>query len=139
MNAPIPFSALRAKRLSVLALSLACCAAFAQAPAATATPISPALAPAPGAATARTEVPDGAPELAAEKSVSNTSVTASVKGSTNVIVEEERVQGRLANAHVRVGGTRGYTVVDPHAGRTDRQADNSGKRVSPSLWELFRF
>lgn len=84
-------------------------------------------------------MPDGAPELATEKTVSNTSVTAQSKASTSVIVEEERVQGRLASAHVRVGGAKGYTIVDPNAGRTDRQADNGGKRVSPSLWELFRF
>ncbi len=95
--------------------------------------------PASTAAPARTEVPDGVPELAAEKTVSNTSVTAPGKASTSVIVDEERVQGRLANAHVRVGGAKGYTVVDPNAGRTDRQADNGGKRLSPSLWELFRF
>ena len=95
--------------------------------------------PATVAASARTEVPDGAPELAAEKTVSNTSVTAAPKASASVIVEEERVQGRLANARISVGGAKGYTVVDPNAGRTDRQADNGGKRVSPSLWELFRF
>ena len=135
MNASIPLSALRASQFSLLALSLVCCAAFAQGPGSPTTPI----APAPTAATARTEVPDGAPELAPEKSVSNTSVTAPGKVSASVIVEEERVQGRLANAHIRVGGAKGYTVVDPNAGRTDRQADNSGKRVSPSLWELFRF
>ena len=34
---------------------------------------------------------------------------------------------------------RGYTVVDPDAGRSDRQSGNGGKRLSPSLWELFRF
>jgi hypothetical protein len=88
---------------------------------------------------ARIDAPDGAPELAPEKTVSNVSVSTPPKAAASVIVEEERVQGRLANAHVRVGGSKGYTVVDPHAGRTDRQADNGGKRVSPSLWELFRF
>ena len=131
MNASTPLSARRISQLSALALSLAAYAVFAQAPAA------PAPAPAPAAA--RTDVPDGAPELATEKTVSNTSVTAQSKASTSVIVEEERVQGRLASAHVRVGGAKGYTIVDPNAGRTDRQADNGGKRVSPSLWELFRF
>ena len=85
------------------------------------------------------DVPDGAPELVVEKNVSNTSVTAPAKASSSVIVDEERVQGRLANAHVRVGAAKGYTVVDPNAGRTDRQPDNAGKRVNPSLWELFRF
>jgi hypothetical protein len=87
----------------------------------------------------RIDAPDGAPELTSEKSVSNASVGAAPKASSSVIVEEERVQGRLANAQVRVGGSKGYTVVDPNVGRTDRQADNGGKRVSPSLWELLRF
>ncbi len=137
MDAFTPRSLPRTGPLSVLALSLVCCAAFAQTPAAPATPVVPATPTA--SATARTEVPDGAPELVAEKNVSNTSTTAPGKTSASVIVEEERVQGRLANAHVRVGAAKGYTIVDPNAGRTDRQADNGGKRVSPSLWELFRF
>ncbi len=135
MSAFTPRSLPRTGQLSAFALSLACCAAFAQTIVAPATPAVPATVASP----ARTDVPDGAPELAAEKTVSNTSVTAPAKASTSVIVEEERVQGRLVNAHVRVGGAKGYTVVDPNAGRTDRQADNGGKRVSPSLWELFRF
>lgn len=88
---------------------------------------------------ARTEVPDGAPQLAAEKVISSQSQTGVAKAAGNVIVEEERIQGRLANARVSVGGSRGYTVIDPAAGRVDRQADNGGKRVSPSLWELLRF
>ena len=125
----------RNDQLAALALSLACCAVFAQTPAASTTSTVPATV----ATAARTEVPDGAPELASEKTVNNTSVTAPAKASTSVIVEEERVQGRLASAHVRVGGARGYTIVDPNAGRTDRQADNAGKRLSPSLWELLRF
>ena len=135
MSASISRTLPHARTLSALALSAVCCAALAQAPASSAT----AAAPATVAAPARSDVPDGAPELAAEKTISNTSVTAPIKPSTSVIVEEERVQGRLANAHVRVGGAKGYAVVDPNAGRVDRQADNGGKRVSPSLWELFRF
>ena len=111
------------------ALTVISCAAFAQSPAAPAAPVAPT----------RTDVPDGAPELKAEKTVSNTSVSAPAKASASVIVEEERVQGRLAQARVSVGGGKAYTVVDPNVGRTDRQADNGGKRVSPSLWELFRF
>lgn len=94
-----------------------------------------------------TEVPDGSPQLAPEKVISNTSKgttgssnpgrSASAAGS--VIVNEERIQGRLASAHVSVGGTKGYTIVDPDAGRTDRQSGNGGKRLTPSTWELFRF
>jgi hypothetical protein len=112
--------------LSAFALNVVVCAAFAKTPAAPAAP-------------ARVDAPDGAPELVAERNVSNTSVTAPGKSSSSVIIEEERVQGRLANARISVGGGKGYTVVDPNAGRTDRQADNGGKRVNPSLWELFRF
>ena len=140
MSALSPRFLPRSDQLAALALSLACCAVFAQTPAATtpAASTTPAVA-ATVAKAARTEVPDGAPELASEKTVNNTSVTAPGKASTSVIVDEERVQGRLANAHVRVGGAKGYTVVDPNVGRTDRQADNGGKRLSPSLWELFRF
>ena len=92
----------------------------------------------------QTEVPDGAPQLAQEKIIGNTS--SGTAGASNpgrsvstVIVNEERIQGRLASARVSVGGAKGYTVVDPDAGRADRQSDNGGKRLSPSLWELFRF
>ena len=88
---------------------------------------------------ARVDVPDGAPTLPAEKIVSNQSQGLATKPNGSVIVEEERIQGRLANAKVNVGGTKGYTVVDPGVGRADRQSSNGGKRVSPSLWELFRF
>lgn len=117
---------------AVCLLSAAGNAAFAQ------TVVAPAVS-SPPAVAGRIDAPDGAPELNSEKNVSNTSVTAPVKASASVILEEERVQGRLANARISVGGGKGYTVVDPGAGRTDRQADNGGKRVSPSLWELFRF
>jgi electron transfer flavoprotein alpha subunit len=126
MSASIRHFSLAQAALSACALNVMVCAAFAQTPAA---PIAPT----------RVDVPDGAPELVTEKNVSNTSVAAPVKASASVIVEEERVQGRLANARISVGGGKGYTVVDPNAGRTDRQAGNSGKRVNPSLWELFRF
>ena len=126
MSASTRHSSPAVAALSAFALNVIVCAAFAQ---------TPAAPPAP----ARVDVPDGVPELVAEKNVSNTSVTAPVKSSSSVIVEEERVQGRLANARISVGGGKGYTVVDPNAGRTDRQADNGGKRVNPSLWELFRF
>ena len=90
------------------------------------------------------EVPDGAPQLAQEKIIGNTSTGTTGAGNpgrsaTSVIVNEERIQGRLASARVSVGGVKGYTVVDPDAGRVDRQSDNGGKRLSPSLWELFRF
>ena len=125
-----------ARSVAALTASLALfvSTAFAQSPAAPPAPVA-ASAPAP----ARIAAPDGAPELALEKSVSNTSVTANEKSALRVVVEEERVQGRLSSAHVSVGGARGYSVVDPTVGRVDRNADNGGKRVRPSLWELFRF
>ena len=98
----------------------------------------------PVGVSSQTEVPDGSPKLAQEKVISNTS--SGVTGSSHqgrsanaVVVIEERIQGRLASAHVSVGGAKGYTVVDPDVGRADRQSDNGGKRLSPSLWELFRF
>ncbi|MEO7252617.1 MAG: hypothetical protein ABIZ64_00085 [Casimicrobium sp.] len=105
-------------------------------------PTTPANAPA--AVLANTEVPDGAPQLAPEKVISNTStgvtgVTNPGRSASSVIVNEERIQGRLATATVSVGGAKGYTVVDPDAGRSDRQPNNGGKRLSPSLWELLRF
>ena len=98
-------------------------------------------APTPAAVPASAEVPDGAPQLAQEKAISNVSTggTASNRASGAIVVTEERVQGRLAAAHVSVGGARGYTVVDPDAGRSDRQSGNGVKRLSPSLWELLRF
>ena len=98
-------------------------------------------APALAVALSSAEVPDGAPQLAQEITISNTSNGASSarREPVGIVVSEERIQGRLAAAHVNVGRDRGYTVVDPDAGRSDRQSANGGKRLSPSLWELFRF
>jgi hypothetical protein len=110
---------------------------FAQS-AAPSVPVPPTIASVP-ALPNRSNAPDGAPELAVENAVSNTSVTAGGKKSSGVMIEEERVQGRLSSAHVSVGGARGYSVIDPTVGRVDRNADNGGKHVRPSVWELFRF
>ncbi len=112
---------------------------FAQSATAPAAPVA-----APAAQSPQTEVPDGSPQLAQEKVISNTSsgtTGSSTQGrlASTVIVNEERIQGRLASARVSVGGAKVYTVVDPGAGRSDRQSDNGGKRLSPSIWELFRF
>ena len=104
-----------------------------------------ATAPAaPAAAPSHTEVPDGSPQLAQEKSIGNTSTGTTGasnpgRSSSTVVVNEERIQGRLSSARVSVGGAKGYTVVDPDAGRADRQSDHGGKRLSPSIWEVFRF
>ena len=115
-----------------LALSASVFAQYAAAPAA------------PAAAPSQTEVPDGSPQLAQEKSIGNTSTGTTGAGnpgrsSSTVVVNEERIQGRLSSARVSVGGAKGYTVFDPDAGRTDRQSDNGAKRLTPSIWELFRF
>ena len=115
-----------------LALSASVFAQYAAAPAA------------PAAAPAQTEVPDGSPQLAQEKSIGNTSTGTTGasnpgRSSSTVVVNEERIQGRLSSARVSVGGAKGYTVFDPDAGRTDRQSDNGAKRLTPSIWELFRF
>ena len=97
-----------------------------------------------GAAPSQTEVPDGSPQLAQEKGIGNTSTGTTGasnpgRSSSTVVVNEERIQGRLSSARVSVGGAKGYTVFDPDAGRTDRQSDNGAKRLTPSIWELFRF
>jgi|GEM_PF-1251434 len=123
---------------AVVGLALSA-SAFAQSTAAPAVPEK-----APVAAPTQTEVPDGSPQLEQEKVVSNTSTGATGasnpgRSASSVVVNEERIQGRLASARVSVGGAKGYTVVDPDAGRVDRQSDNGGKRLSPSLWELLRF
>lgn len=90
------------------------------------------------------EVPDGVPILgkqevaAASNANANAGARAQDGAAAPLQVHEERVQGRLASAQVSVGG-RSYLIVDPAAGRYDRQADNSGRRVTPVLWQLFRF
>lgn len=90
------------------------------------------------------DAPDGAPLLApaaplAARAGSSGSPEASAADDASALqVREARVQGRLASAQVSVGG-RAYLVVDPAAGRYDRQADNGGRRVTPVLWQLFRF
>jgi hypothetical protein len=47
---------------------------------------------------------------------------------------EERIESRLA-----VIRERGYTITDPSAGRYDRAASNGQRRVSPTMWQIFRF
>lgn len=99
---------------------------------------SPVLPNSAGAA-GRIDVPDGVPTLAADKGVDGRSAASISREAADVSVNEERIQGRLATARVSVGGGRTYSVVDPSVGRFDRQADNAGRRVTPALWELFRF
>ncbi len=88
------------------------------------------------------EVPDGAPILGKQEVAAASNANAGARAQDGAAaplqVHEERIQGRLASAQVSVGG-RSYLIVDPAAGRYDRQADNSGRRVTPVLWQLFRF
>ena len=92
------------------------------------------------------EVPDGVPTLGKQEVAAASNANANANAGARapdgaaapLQVHEERVQGRLASAQVSVGG-RSYLIVDPAAGRYDRQADNSGRRVTPVLWQLFRF
>ncbi|MBL8311744.1 MAG: hypothetical protein JNL19_15085 [Burkholderiales bacterium] len=115
------------------ALLLALCTAAGSASA------QPVAAPGAVDATQRIEAPDGAPTVATERNIDSRSVTDGGRISTSMTVSEERVQGRLANARVSVGGARAYLVADPAVGRIDRQADNAGRRVAPAVWELLRF
>lgn len=88
------------------------------------------------------DVPDGAPALPKQEAVAARSGasadTARGNDPTAIQIREERIQGRLATAEVSFGG-RSYVIVDPAAGRFDRQANNGGRRVNPVLWQLFRF
>lgn len=88
------------------------------------------------------EVPDGVPILGKQEVAAASNANAGARAPDGAAaplqVHEERIQGRLASAQVSVGG-RSYLIVDPAAGRYDRQADNSGRRVTPVLWQLFRF
>ncbi len=134
MSAIIFVSWSRTSICTVIAVCASASVVFAQTP----TPTAP-VAPAPSSQGARVEVPDGSPQLAFEKVVSHASVTAHATSGSGVIVDEERVQGRLSAAHISVAGSRGYTVIDPNVGRTNRDATNGSKRVTASLWELLRF
>ncbi len=98
----------------------------------------------PAAPAGSVDVPDGPPVLIKQDAIGGGNAASGADARTqnaaaaSLSIREERVQGRLANAQVSVGG-RSYLIVDPAAGRFDRQAGNGGRRVTPSLWELFRF
>jgi len=85
-----------------------------------------------------TEVPDGAPSVDPQATITERSTAAASVAAVGGRVQEERLQGRLASARVSVGPFA-YRVVDPAVGQFDRRADNGGRRVTPSLWELLRF
>jgi hypothetical protein len=86
----------------------------------------------------RTPAPDGAPTLAKDLTINQSTSTRDERGATdagaNAASSEEKIENRLAV--IRSGA---YVVTDPNVGRYDRATSNGVKRVSPSMWELFRF
>lgn len=92
---------------------------------------------------ARTEAPDGSPTLPRDTSINQSTADAVGRGrdaargddgDAPLASSEERIESRLAV--IRAGRT---TVKDPNVGRYDRAASSTGKRVAPTMWELFRF
>jgi hypothetical protein len=92
---------------------------------------------------ARAEVPDGSPSLPRDTAINQSTAETLARGRDATRTEgddapiassEERIESRLAV--IRTGRA---TVTDPNVGRYDRAASNTGKRVAPTLWELFRF
>ena len=87
---------------------------------------APELAPAlPDRDNARVSNRDAVPQ---ERIKAQADETVSTDG------REERIENRLA-----VIRERGYTITDPSAGRYDRAANNGQRRVSPTMWQIFRF
>jgi hypothetical protein len=91
---------------------------------------------------ARAEVPDGSPALPRDTTINQTTATTLVRervevapeATSDVASSEERVESRLAV--IRSGRA---TVTDPNVGRYDRAVASGNKRVTPTMWELFRF
>jgi hypothetical protein len=108
-------------------------AAFAQTSAAPAPPSTPTAAPAKAA-----EAPDGSPSLTRDTSITHTTAESLPREAERQdgVAEssEERIESRLAV--IRSGRT---TVTDPNVGRYDRAAGNGVRRVTPSMWQIFRF
>ncbi len=103
------------------------------------------VAPPKKAEPARVEVPDGAPALARDMTIDQTTASTLVReraadaiapdvATHERVWSEERIEGRLAV--IRSGRT---TTTDPSVGRYDRAASNGSKRLTPGMWELFRF
>jgi hypothetical protein len=93
----------------------------------------PATAVQPQSA-ARSPVPDGAPVLAKDLSIDQSSSLREERAAQAAATSEEKIENRLAV--IRSGG---YVVTDPNVGRYDRATSNGVKRVTPAMWELFRF
>ncbi len=96
--------------------------------------------------------PDGAPTIDKNNGVVSAGTTSSTRKDAVVdgassdaatrsdgrrddaTVSEEKVENRLAV--IRSGKT---TTTDPNVGRYDCAAVSGQRRVTPSMWELFRF
>jgi hypothetical protein len=92
---------------------------------------------------ARVEVPDGSPALPRDTTINQTTAATLVRERAEGAAEaatpdtassEERIESRLAV--IRSGRA---TVTDPNVGRYDRAVASGNKRVTPTMWELFRF
>ncbi len=100
---------------------------------------APATGAQPTAAnTQRAPVPDGAPTIAKDLTINQSTLARDARtvaeAGTTPAPQEEKIENRLAV--IRSGG---YVVTDPNVGRYDRATGNGVKRVSPSMWELLRF
>jgi hypothetical protein len=125
---PNPHSAICAVGLTLIA-AFGATYGFAQtAPAGSSAPQQPAQS----SPAQRIEAPDGAPSVPKDVTINHT--TSARDERTADVVSEEKIENRLAI--IRSGR---YFVTDPNVGRYDRAASNGVKRVSPSMWELFRF
>jgi hypothetical protein len=94
--------------------------------------------PATATSASRIPAPDGAPIMPKDLAIDQTTSVRESRGASEAAAgstsSEEKIENRLAV--IRAGG---YVVTDPNVGRYDRAASNGVKRVSPSMWELFRF
>jgi hypothetical protein len=82
----------------------------------------------------RVEVPDGSPTLPRDLSINQSTVARESDSAEDAKSREERVESRLAV--IRAGRA---TTTDPNVGRYDRAATGGTRRVSPAMWEIFRF
>jgi hypothetical protein len=115
----------------------ACVAQFALFSAAQSIAQAPTPAVQTPAPTQRTTVPDGAPVLAKDLTINQSTNARDERATTDssaAASSEEKIENRLAV--IRSGA---YVVTDPNVGRYDRATSNGVKRVSPSMWQLFRF
>jgi hypothetical protein len=82
----------------------------------------------------RIEAPDGSPTLPRDLSINQKTSASDADGTVVAEPREERIESRLAV--IRTGRA---TITDPNVGRYDRAATAGTRRVSPAMWEIFRF